>query len=84
MPRPDITDPVQMVQWGGTLPSTRRLAVSGLAGLSIILAGNLFGATSFLLSLDGGKAAAASHLDVLIPIKGFKRCYDAQNGFGAS
>lgn len=48
--------------------------------LPAALGGNLFGVTSWLLSLDGGKLAEASRLDVLVPVGGFRRCLDAQNG----
>ena len=46
------------------------------------LISNLGGVTGLLLSLDGGKTARQLRLDVLYPIAGFKRCLDAQNGFG--
>lgn len=46
------------------------------------LGGNLGGITSWLLGLDGGKLAAQLHADVLVPVKGFKRCVDAANGYG--
>lgn len=48
------------------------------------LGGNLGGVTSGLLGLDGGEAAGKLRLDVLIPVKGFKRCVDAQNGWAAA
>ncbi len=44
------------------------------------LGGNLFGVTSWLLGLDGGRLAESSRLDVLVPVGGFRRCLDAQNG----
>jgi hypothetical protein len=47
------------------------------------LGGNLGGITSFLFSLDGGQFAAATRADVVVPVKGLKRCYDAGYGFGA-
>jgi hypothetical protein len=37
--------------------------------------------TSALLSLDGGRLAAATNLDVLVPVGGYRRCLDTQNGF---
>ena len=40
------------------------------------------GITSFLFGLDGGKLAAATRADIVVPVKGFKRCYDAAYGFG--
>lgn len=72
---------MQTIEWGGTLPSPRRAVLGGLTGLSIALVGNLFGVTSFLLGLDGGATARKLRLDALIPVKGFKRCVDYQNGF---
>lgn len=81
-PRPDVTDPVQFVEWGGTLPNPRRALIGGLTAASIALGGNLFGVTSFLLGLDGGKTAGSLRLDALVPVDGFKRCFDSQNGFG--
>lgn len=47
------------------------------------LGGNLGGISSWLLSLDGGATAARLHLDVLVPVLGFKRCLDVGNGYGA-
>lgn len=44
------------------------------------LGGNLFGVTSWLLGLDGGRLAESSRLDVLVPVAGFRRCLDVQNG----
>lgn len=46
------------------------------------LGGNLGGITSWLLSLDGGQLAAALRADIVVPVNGFKRCYDAGYGFG--
>ena len=73
---------MQFVEWGGTLPNPRRAVIGGLTGLAIALGGNLFGITSFLLGIDEGKTAGNLRLDALIPVDGFKRCYDPQNGFG--
>lgn len=64
------------------MPSPRRAILSGLTATAIALGGNLFGVTSFLLGLDEGKTAGNLRLDALVPVDGFKRCYDAQNGFG--
>jgi hypothetical protein len=47
-----------------------------------VLGGNLFGVSSFLLGLDDGATAGRLRLDVLVPVKGFKRCVDYQNGYG--
>jgi hypothetical protein len=49
---------------------------------SAALVGNLGGLTSFLLSLDGGRAAAALRADVLIPVLGYKRALNKQTGYG--
>ncbi len=46
------------------------------------LVGNLAGVTSGLLGLDGGALAGRLQLDVLYPVRGFKRCYDKDNGYG--
>lgn len=43
-----------------------------------VLGGNLAGVTSWLLGRDGGRFAAATRLDMLVPVAGFKRCLDAQ------
>ena len=47
------------------------------------LFGNLGGVTSGLLALDGGRLAGWARLDVIIPVSGFKRCADYDNGYGA-
>ena len=72
---------VELVQYGGRLPDGRRLFLGGVAATSITLGGNLLGVTSGLLGLDGGSFARHARLDVLFPIKGYKRCVDYQNGF---
>ena len=41
----------------------------------------MFGPSSFLLSLDGGKLAESSRLDVLWPVNGSRRCLDTGNGY---
>lgn len=46
------------------------------------LGGNLGGITSWLFGLDEGKLAAALRADIVVPVKGFKRCFDAAYGFG--
>lgn len=74
-------DPVETIQWGGTLPSPRRVALGGLACLGIALGGNLFGITSILLAIDGGRIARNTRIDAFVPIKGYKRCVDYQTGF---
>lgn len=38
--------------------------------------------TGALLGADGGSLAGRLHLDVLYPVKGRKRCFDPQNGYG--
>jgi hypothetical protein len=80
---PNLGDPVGTLLWGGTLPSGRRAVLGGLSGLGIALGGNLGGCTSFLLGLDGGEAAGRLRADILIPVKGRKRCFDQAYGFGA-
>lgn len=54
------------------------------AAASAALGGNLGGITSWLFSLDGGQLAAALRADIILPVNGFKRCYDAAYGFGES
>lgn len=49
-----------------------------------MLGGNLGGATSALLALDGGGAARRLRADALFPIAGFRRCLDRQAGYGAT
>lgn len=56
--------------------------MGGLVATAIALGGNLGGITSWLFSLDGGQLAAALRADIVVPVKGFKRCYDAGYGFG--
>ena len=51
---------------------------------SAALFGNLGGVTSGLLALDGGRLAGRARLDVIIPVAGFKRCADYDNGYGAT
>eukprot|EP00877_Chromochloris_zofingiensis_P014932 jgi/Chrzof1/9693/Cz04g12120.t1_PPD7[v5.2] len=80
-PRLQLSDPVQTVTWGGKLPNRRRAVVGGLTALGIALGGNLGGCTSFLLGLDGGNFAHQVKLDVVVPVKGFRRCVDYQYGF---
>ena len=72
---------VELIQYGGRLPDRRRLLVGGASAASIALGGNLLGVTSGLLGLDGGSFARRARLDVIFPIKGYKRCVDYQNGF---
>ncbi|PSC71251.1 glycolate oxidase [Micractinium conductrix] len=80
-PLPSLADPAGVIVYGGKLPPARRLVVSGLSATAIVLGGNLFGVTSWLLSLDGGKLAESSRLDVLVPVNGTRRCLDTGNGF---
>jgi hypothetical protein len=79
---PPIDDPTRLVEWGGRLPSRRRL-IGGLGVSSLIaLGGNLGGCSSALLSsFDNGKTAQAIGIDILIPINGKKRYRDQRKGF---
>ena len=81
-PPPPITSPTDLVAWGGRLPSRRRLLISGAASASIVLAGNFGGATSLLLSSTDAAAAFARslRLDVLFPVRGFKRALAPDGG----
>jgi hypothetical protein len=47
-----------------------------------VLLSNFGGIGGALLSLDGGRLAARLKLDALYPVAGYKRCLDAQNGYG--
>ncbi|KAI8475904.1 MAG: thylakoid-anchored PsbP-like protein [Monoraphidium minutum] len=76
-----LSDPAQTVIAGGRMPSKRRLLVGGATAAAVALGGNLGGVTSGLLALDGGAAAGRLRLDVLVPVRGLKRCVDAANGF---
>ena len=81
-PPPNVTSPTDLVAWGGRLPSRRRLLISGAASTSIVLAGNFGGATSLLLSSTDAAAALARslRLDVLFPVRGFKRALAPDGG----
>ncbi|GLI62450.1 hypothetical protein VaNZ11_005080 [Volvox africanus] len=81
LPGPSLTDPVQTIYWGGTLPNTRRAILGSLSGVGIALGGNLGGVTSWLLGLDGGELAERTRADVLVPVRGAKRCVDYTYGF---
>ncbi|CAI7786617.1 unnamed protein product [Closterium sp. NIES-53] len=72
--------PTSVVTWGGRLPSTRRLVLGSLGFAGLALGSNFLGSTSALLGVVEDPARSA-RLDVLFPIKGYKRCYDTANGF---
>lgn len=77
---PPITDPVQLINYGYRIPSRRRVLGSIVTGTTIALGGNLGGITSKLLALDGGQFASSTGLDVLVPVNGYKRARDVDNG----
>jgi len=79
-PLPNLTDPVDMVQWGGTLPEKRRLFLGGLTATGVALGGNFLGVTSFILGKNP-ELAQVSGLDIIVPVNGFKRCKDKENGY---
>ncbi|KAF5843935.1 thylakoid-anchored PsbP-like protein [Dunaliella salina] len=83
--KPSLTDPAQTVVWGGNLPNTRRLAISGITATAVALGGNLGGITSFLLGLDDGRTARKLQLDALFPVNAeptpYKRCIDGTYGY---
>lgn len=58
------------------------LCVSNCCPLPPALGGNLGGCTSFLLGLDGGQLAGRLRADVLIPVRGIKRCVYGSGGSG--
>jgi hypothetical protein len=78
-----VTDPSAAVVWGGRLPSRRRLLTSTAAATAIVLVGNLGGATSALLSSSEGATAAAraARLDIVLAVRGSKRCAPPGAGF---
>ena len=68
----------------GVVTSPRRLALFGLLGLFIALAGDLFRLTSTLLRIAPGgvqDAARRARLDTYYPIGDFKRYIDDEYGF---
>ncbi|CAG9461898.1 unnamed protein product [Pedinophyceae sp. YPF-701] len=73
------SDPVETVAWGGKLPSGRRVLLGSLAGATIALGGDLGGVTRALFSA-APDVARALQLDVVYPIRGFKRCLDTSTG----
>ncbi|GJP65728.1 hypothetical protein CLOP_g22591 [Closterium sp. NIES-67] len=75
-----LLSPTSVVTWGGRLPSTRRLVLGALGFAGLALGSNFLGSTSALLGTVEEPARSA-RLDVLFPIKGYKRCYDTANGF---
>jgi hypothetical protein len=70
----------EAINYGGRLPDRRRLLVGGTAALSIALFGNFLGVTSGILGTIPF-IARSSRLDVLFPVRGFKRCVNYQNGY---
>eukprot|EP00850_Spirogloea_muscicola_P003346 SM000013S26515 [mRNA] locus=s13:790144:791770:+ [translate_table: standard] len=72
--------PTELVEWGGTLPSGRRLLLGSLVGLSVAFGSNFLGVTSLVLSTNTALSRRLK-LDVLFPIAGFKRCLDGSLGF---
>eukprot|EP00850_Spirogloea_muscicola_P001170 SM000004S15040 [mRNA] locus=s4:889943:891326:- [translate_table: standard] len=72
--------PTELVEWGGTLPSSRRLLLGSLVGLSVAFGSNFLGVTSLLLSTNTALSRRLQ-LDVLFPVAGFKRCLDGSLGF---
>jgi hypothetical protein len=75
LPNP-LADPAATVVWGGRLPSRRRLLTSAAAATAIVLGGNLGGVTSRALSASDAATAAAraARLDIILPVRGAKRC----------
>lgn len=79
--QPVLLDPVETIKWGGTLPSRRRFIQGTLLAAAVALGGNLGGISSLLLGLDGGDLAGKLKLDVVVPVNGYKRCFDPEHGF---
>eukprot|EP00210_Caulerpa_lentillifera_P000147 g142.t1 len=76
-----VPSPVDLVKLGGQLTSRRQFARGISLATFFALGGNFLGITSFLLSLDGGRIADFTKLDVLIPISRFRRCWNPELGF---
>ena len=74
-------DPSEFIVYGGRLPSRRRLLLGTSLGAVTAFGANFLGCTSALLSLDGGKLAKQYNLDVLYAVNGFRRSFDADNGY---
>ena len=55
---------------------------TGLSQCTAGLVSNFGGLTSALAGLGDGQAARQLHIDVLYPVRGFKRCLNSDNGFG--
>ena len=75
------SSPSELVVWGGTLPSSRRLLVGTIGFTSLAAGANFLGSTSALLGL-APDTARSLRLDVLFPVEGYLRCYNTQLGFG--
>lgn len=75
------SDMTELVQWGGTLPSSRRLVVGAAVGLAVALGSDFIGITSLLLGL-APDLSRELRADLLYPVRGFKRCYETSRGFG--
>ena len=75
------SDMTELVQWGGTLPSGRRIVVGAAVGLAVALGSDFIGITSLLLGL-APDLSRELRTDLLYPVQGFKRCYEASRGFG--
>lgn len=71
-----------MLEPDTTLTTTGIVTEGCCCTAAAALGGNLGGITSWLFSLDGGQLAAATRADIIVPVNGFKRCYDAGYGFG--
>ncbi|KAK3234006.1 Thylakoid-anchored PsbP-like protein [Cymbomonas tetramitiformis] len=77
---PNLADPVETIYWGGELPSRRRLLVGASTATALALGGNFLGITSSLLGINP-ELAGDLQLDVVVPVKGLKRCVDASNAY---
>ena len=75
------SDMTELVQWGGTLPSSRRIVVGAAVGLALALGSDFIGITSLLLGL-APDLSRELRADLLYPVQGFKRCFETSRGFG--
>ena len=76
-----LSSPTDFVEWGGQIPSRRRLFLGAALASSVSLGSNFLGCTSFIL----GKFPQTSRdwkLDQVYPVDGFLRCVENTAGFG--
>lgn len=75
------TSPTELVEWGGQLPSGRRVFAGASFMIFATLGSNFLGSTSALLS-SFPKTSRDLKLDLIYPVEGFRRCIEQTTGFG--